>query len=113
MTDKSKRFKLRDIQKCAGCDRGLLHQGNALGLFWRLTYDRLMIDRGAVQRQHGLEMMLGGAAGLAQIMGPDEDMAKPWTEPVTALICETCMMEKPLMVLMQVVEDRAQKAEAG
>jgi hypothetical protein len=54
----------------------------------------------AVRRQAGLEMMLGGNATLANIMGPDEDIAKPITDKIDLLICETCAMKPELIAAL-------------
>lgn len=62
---------------------------SGLPLFWRVTVERFGIDMQAVQRQHGLGMMLGNGA-IAAIMGPDEDLAKPMMEPKTITVCEDC-----------------------
>jgi hypothetical protein len=108
----AKPFKQTDIRNCAACDRGLMHAGNPLGMFWRLRFDRLMIDRNAVSRQHGLELMMGGAAPLAHVMGPQEDMAQPVGGPYDAMICEECVLSKPLVVLFQVAEKAAEAEPA-
>lgn len=81
-------MKQRDIKKCAKCGKGVMHTG--LPLFWRVTIERFGLNRDAIHRQAGLEMMIGGQ--LAAVMGPDEDMASPITEPVKLILCEDCAM---------------------
>jgi hypothetical protein len=44
-------------------------------IFYRVTLEQFAIDQRAVQRQHGLENLIGDAA-IAAAMGPDEDVAK-------------------------------------
>jgi hypothetical protein len=44
-------------------------------VFYRVTIETCAIDACAVQRQVGLEMVIGNAA-IAHAMGPDEDLAK-------------------------------------
>jgi hypothetical protein len=56
---------------------------------------RLGIDANAVRRAHGLELMMGGNALLANVMGPDEDLAKVIDGQHDMLICGACA-EKPL-----------------
>jgi hypothetical protein len=90
-------FKQSDIQPCAICRKGLAASG--LPLFYRLRVERFGLDARAIQRQHGLEMMMGAASPLAAVMGPNEDMAKPLMEPRTILICETCTQNHPALML--------------
>jgi hypothetical protein len=44
-------------------------------LFYRVTIETCVLDPLAIQRQAGLEMMMGNAA-IAAAMGPDEHLAK-------------------------------------
>lgn len=83
-------MKQTDIKPCAGCGKGVMHTG--LPLFWRVTIARYGIDVTAVQRQAGLEMMLGSAA-LAHVMGPNETLAKPVMDDVILIFCEDCAMK--------------------
>ncbi len=56
----------------------LVWQGcNALRLsnLYKVTLQRMAVNLPAVERQHGLELMLGRNAALAAVMGPDEDIA--------------------------------------
>lgn len=66
--------------------------------FTRVTIERYVVDVGAVQRQHGLEMMMGGAAFLAQTMGPNEDLAKE-VGSKTLFVCDRCGIERKMAVL--------------
>ena len=81
-------FKQRDIRPCACCGKGLAATG--LPLFYRLTIERFGLDGRAIQRQAGLEAMMGGNALIAAAMGPDEDLAVNLAGPRTVLVCETC-----------------------
>lgn len=82
-------MRQRDIKPCAICGKGVAQGGP---VFVRMQIDRLILDINAINRQVGLEMMLGGSAFLAHAMGPDEDMAKV-LEETTVLICGRCQME--------------------
>lgn len=69
--------KHRDLRHCVGCGKGMMHANNAT--FFRGRIDYMLVDMGAVQRAHGMEMMMGGGqagAVLANVMGRDEDLAK-------------------------------------
>lgn len=100
-------IKQREIKPCALCGRGLAHDGNFL--FWRLRFDRLGFDRTAIDRQHGLELMLQSPR-LALIMSPDRDIAKIIDGGHEALVCEPCVMEK-LIGLLLIAEARNEQAE--
>jgi hypothetical protein len=79
--------ELRENAVCRVCGKKFGESG--LPLFWRVTVQRFVVDMAAVQRQSGLEMMLGNVA-LASVMGPNEDLAKPIIDPVTVTVCENC-----------------------
>jgi len=83
-----KEKELRDHAKCSRCGKGIGHTG--LPFFWTVRAVRYGIDAGALRRQAGLEMMLGSPA-LAQVMGPDEDMAQPVMDRSITL-CEECAL---------------------
>jgi hypothetical protein len=72
--DKRPGIKQHEIRKCVLCGKGVAHAGHPL--FYRITIEQFGLMKDAIQRQSGLEMMLGGHAKLANIMGPDEDMPK-------------------------------------
>jgi hypothetical protein len=67
--------------------------------FYRVRVEQFILDIAAIQRQQGLEMAMGGAAPLASIMGPDEDLATGMGEH-TALICGECGISYTLRVAM-------------
>ena len=71
-------MKQTDIKKCAICENGMMHLG--IPFFYVIKIQRHSIDLEAIQRQNGLEQMLGGCAQLANVMGPDEDMTKSFTD---------------------------------
>lgn len=87
-----KEKELRKLATCGGCGRKL---GEARALFfWKITVDRYAMDHQAMMRQNGLGMMLGHG-GLAEVMGPDEDMAKQIGKPVVFSVCQDCFI-KPM-----------------
>lgn len=84
-------MKERELRKCATCALC----GNKIGksgapMFWRVRVERHGIDLGAVQRQTGLAMLLGGHGGIAAAMGPDEEMTVLLMDPVALTVCEPC-----------------------
>ena len=86
-----KEKELRENAKCKMCGKGIGH--TRLPLFWRVKIQRYGIKIDALERQQGLTMMLGGHALLAQVMGPDEDMADKISE-VEITLCEKCAVEE-------------------
>lgn len=82
--------ELRANAICKVCGKKFGESG--LPLFWRVTFQRFFVDMRAVQRQSGLEMMLGNVA-IAAAMGPNEDLAKPMMDAVTVTVCESCANE--------------------
>jgi len=84
-------MKKAELQKCLLCNKGVMHTG--VPLFYRIKIERMVVDLGAIQRQHGLEMMIGSPV-LASVMGPDEDIANSIDKPAEALVCEKCAMER-------------------
>ena len=85
-------MKHRNFKKCCICNQGMAHNGHIL--FLRIKVERFGLDHRAIQRAHGMEMILGNAV-LANVMGPDEDLAKKIDESDDLLICHDCS-EKPL-----------------
>lgn len=86
-------IKQREIKPCSLCEKGVAHDGNLL--FWRLRFDRAMINPRGIQQQHGLELILGSPA-MARVMGADPDIAKVVDGPHDVWVCEPCVLEKML-----------------
>lgn len=102
-------MKQTELQKCAICAKGMMHDGQPW--FYRLSIDQMVIDARAVQRQHGLEQVVGNAR-IAHALGPQEDMAQKMAG-VTICVCAKCaLMESlPVAVLMDV--DHSETEEKG
>lgn len=91
-----KEQELRDSATCGLCRKKL---GEAsFPTFYRVTLERFMLDPGAISRQTGLAMMLGGSGRLAQVMGCDEEMAQPIMEKESFTVCEDCSTRKKYCV---------------
>jgi hypothetical protein len=90
-----KEEELRKHAKCSICGKGIGHTG--LPFFWTLTVDRYGIDFEAMKRQDGLAAYLGGHTGIAEALGPNEDMAEKIMDTVTLTLCEDCAM-KPVFL---------------
>ncbi len=87
-----KEAELREVCKCILCGNKIMHDG--LPLFWRVRVERYGLKADAIGRQQGLSVLIGHAQ-LAQVMGPDEDMAEKFFS-IEVTICETCGSERSL-----------------
>ncbi len=98
-----KEKELREHSNCSICEKKIGETG--IPLFWTVQIKWFGIKLDAVQRQQGLTMMLGGHAGLAGVMGPDEDMAE-CIRTVTLTVCEDCavMRDLPIAALYEMEE---------
>lgn len=85
-----KEQELRQHATCSLCRKKILEDG--IPFFYRVTIEQFEIDLQAVRRKSGLGMMLNGY--LAQVMGPDEDMAKPVNEINTLAVCAMCASDE-------------------
>lgn len=78
---------LRAAATCTNCGEKIGKSG--VPMFWRVRIQRLGLDLRALQRQSGLEMMMG-SVGLARALSPDEEMTVSVAGPLTVTICEDC-----------------------
>lgn len=115
--DRQRAMKLKDFSTCVLCSKPMMH---ARGIFFfRVTIERMGINVPAASRQQGLEMMLGRAASLASIMGPDEDLGIPIGPADKGLICDECavMSKLPIAGIAEAFSDRTEeervRAEEG
>lgn len=83
-------MKQKALRPCCVCGKGVCHSQQLLST--RLNVTRMCVNIPAVQRQTGLEMMLGGNAVIAHAIGPDEDMLVPLGAEADLLICDQCAM---------------------
>jgi len=101
--------ELRLAAKCLLCRKPFGASG--LPVFYRVRIERFAVDMAATRRQSGLEMMLGGHVALAQIMGPDDVMAKG-LGAVEFTVCETCSTDLdrarlPIAALEELAQEEA------
>ena len=100
-------MKQSDFRMCAICGHGM-----ATGVhFYRLKIDHMFLNRLAIQRQHGLEMMLGGSGALSSAFSLDEDLATS-VSTSNLLVCGKCGIEEslPVAALLETA-DRMETAE--
>lgn len=113
------------IQKCLLCGEGMMHnQWNPT--FFRVTLERYVVDMQAVHRQAGFEQFIGSspnpsphAVAIANVMGPDEDLAKALGPIPIFNICGDCAgfgadeddNETPLRPSIDAMADKAHERE--
>lgn len=88
-------MKREDLKNCAVCDQGLMTNGDMT--FYKISFQRFVVDMIAVRELAGLEMMLGSPA-LASVMGPNRDIAKELGGDASVLVCETCANLKQVFI---------------
>lgn len=88
--------------KCGVCRKPISHTG--VPLFYLVRLERWGFDVGALRRREGLAQFFGGGPGshvLADVMGPDRDVARCVGETREICVCEDCAMDrKPPMVAL-------------
>lgn len=84
-----KEAELDRLSNCAVCRQSMLGTENSGVTFYRLTIEHAGFIQEAIRRRVGLELQLGSSA-LAQVMGPNEDIAKVVSGPVTVMVHELC-----------------------
>jgi len=86
-------FKRKDVEKCALCGEGI---ATRVPIFFRVKVERLGLDLAAVNQRQGLDLMIGPA--LAEVMGPDEDLAQVMTTR-SGLVCMQCATDHKIYCL--------------
>lgn len=94
-------MKQSEIQPCKLCGKGVCQDN--MPIFYKVRIAWMGLDVEAVKRQSGLEMMLGGAAPLAAVMGPNEDIAKQISTS-DMLVCQECMLSMSPGALLAATE---------
>lgn len=95
-------LKGTDLKPCAICGRGVMHARDLT--FFHVTIERYMLDLGAVQRAHGLELVIGNPV-IANVIGPDEDLAKRIHLQDRVVVCDHCAIHGgPLAALSEAIE---------
>jgi len=105
-------MKHRDFKPCALCGKGMMHRGDPT--FFEVTIGRRIISPGAVNRAVGMELMMGGNAELANLMGPDEDLAVAVSNDHKVLICTPCALSpQGIAQIEERILDAAEEADAS
>lgn len=91
-------MKQRDFEKCVSCGRGMAAAGVH---FFRVEVEQFVFDCRAIERQVGLQMIVGSAE-LAAVLGPDEDLAVGVLKR-RGLLCADCGRRTPAAVVLEAV----------
>lgn len=100
-------MKQTEIKPCVVCKKGVAHSNQIA--FFRVTVEHMVLNFPAIQRQHGLEQMLGGNAAIAFHMGTQEDMAK-CASTSKGLVCQECWITRPAAAIWEALAN-AEAAE--
>lgn len=84
-------FDVSELKACALCGKGMMHSRDVV--FYEVNITQCVVDLRSAQRLHGLEMMMGGAVGIARALSPDTAIARR-LEPAHLLICQPCFIHK-------------------
>lgn len=100
-----KGLKHRDLKPCIYCGLGMMHGGGIA--FYRVKIERCIVDVREVKRAAGLEMMMGGHALLANVMGSDADLAKIMPHATEVLVCDECACRRgdPIAAVVERASD--------
>ena len=101
-------MKQSDIEPCVGCNKGVAHTRAITFYVLRIGYRAINLP--VVQRQTGLEMMLGNAA-IASVMGPDEDIAIALGDDRNVLVCLDCAMRMPIAEIAEIANQEPPERE--
>jgi hypothetical protein len=103
-----KEAELRKRAVCGVCDKKIGESG--VPLFYVVRIERHGLNIPVLRRQHGFGIAFG--AGLAQMMGADEDMTVLITEPLEMTVCERCSTDVSCVAELAVLAD-AQQSKKG
>jgi len=93
MRIEDKGLRRQDLEKCAVCGEGVMHAGN-LDVY-RVEITQYIAHARNIQRETGLEMMMGGGSAgavLASVMG-DNPVLLQEISVSSGLLCQPCFME--------------------
>lgn len=93
------KLEARDIRPCMACGNGLAHAGGMM--VWRVTVEPFVLNHTEIQRRSGLESMLGGAIGLANVFDPGYAIAEAPAEATSGLLCIKCATTLPVAIVAE------------
>ena len=108
-------MKRNELRSC-DCCKDTINNGGQI-MFYKIKVTTMGLDPKAINQQAGLEQYFGGgpqAAALADVMGPDPDIAKEIHEGTELLICFNCLVANPerdMTKLLRLIEQRNNEIE--
>lgn len=90
-------FDVGDLLPCALCKKGMMHGRNII--FYELQIAQCVIDARNVKSMHGLELMMGGAIGIARALSPSNAVARRLPSE-RKLICQPCLLENTTLAIL-------------
>jgi hypothetical protein len=97
-------FDVADLLPCGQCGKGMMHAGDVS--FYEVTIVQCVVDVRNVQRMHGMELMMGGAVGIARALSPDHTVARRVGAPTRRMVCQQCALMDPQPVAL-LLEDKS------
>ncbi len=88
-------MKQTELTKCIICDKGVAHDRSPM--FFTMRIERYVLNLRAIQEQHGLEQMLGNPT-LANVMGPDRNIATRIERKKAKIVCLACATDKSIIL---------------
>lgn len=88
-------MKRKDVQKCILCNKGMLH--SSMPMFYTIKINRMVLDLGAIEQTAGLEQYLGSTK-LAEVMGPNLDIAECLSEGREVWVCANCAIQSGITI---------------
>ena len=92
-------MRANEVESCIVCEKGVCHDGHVT--FHRVRFERMGLDRKALNERIGLHHLFNGRAGpgLIEAFASNPDVASLIHEPASALICEDCAMRPDLCIM--------------
>jgi hypothetical protein len=97
----------RDFAPCCQCDKPVGH-ANGL-LFYRIEIQRMAFDHKAVRQLEGVAMIVGSLP-IAEALSPVSEIARPFSERITLLVCDHCALHQDLCIA-QLEESTARRRD--
>lgn len=102
-------LKSQQFTNCLSCDRSVFEGGSIH--FYEIRTEQHVANIPAIQRRHGLAMMMGGAGALADVMGPNEDLSHGMGAE-SGLLCADCALTTPVAMVGELAVKRKEERRA-
>lgn len=111
-------MRLSQIENCAMCGKGLMHDGAIT--CYEVSITQQVFDIRELQRVHGMEQFFGAspanphAVGVARVFTGDPEVAKPLPTE-RAFICQSCLLLRgePVAIVKESLARATERREAA